>query len=193
MSGSISPISAASGSITPVSGSNTPAPESKAAHGQLSTQELISILEIPAHLTGKSTKDIGLRVYYAKYQACLKAMDLMQKKFREGTWPALKTVNRTSLIEVFVSKTMWHSHVHKYFKKIGDYPQMQIWLEGGDDTSDDLELWGVKKSSYTFIDLVTYMKEEDKLRAKKGKGKAKKDEKEGNDEIEGKRKKSGNK
>ncbi len=192
VSGSISPVSGGSGSITPISGATTPAPESKAAHGQFSTQELISILEIPPHLAVKSTKDAGLQLYYAKYQACLKAMNNMQTKFKEGIWPAPKMISRTSLIELCISKTMWHSHVHKYFKNIADYPQMQIWLEGGDDAPADLDLWGFAKTAYSFNDLAAYLKEQDKLKAKKGKGKAKKDgikEKGGNDETVGKGKK----
>ena len=165
---------------TPVthSHSTTPAPESKGAHGKLSTDEVITALGIPKHLTGKSTKDVGLKVYYAKYQACLKAYDTMQNMYREGSWPAPKMVNKTTIVELFVSKTMWHSHVQRFFKNIADYPEMQMWLEGGED--DDLGVWGVTKTSFTFNDLATYMEDINKLRAKKGKGKKK--EKEGNKE-----------
>ena len=123
---------------TPVthSHSTTPAPESKGVHGKLSTDEVITALGIPKHLTGKSTKDVGLKVYYAKYQACLKVYDTMQNMYREGSWPAPKMVNKTTIVELFVSKTMWHSHVQCFFKNIADYPEMQMWLEGGED--DDL-------------------------------------------------------
>jgi hypothetical protein len=129
-------------------------------------------LEIPPHLVGKFTKDAGIKVYYAKYQAFLKAMDIMGTKFKEGLWPAPKMINRTTLIELFVSKSMWHSHVNYYFKNIADYPEMQMWLDGADGAPDDLELWGVKKSTYYFTDLAAYLVEQDKLRAQKGKGKA---------------------
>ena len=180
ISQSLTPVS---GSLTPVtpSGSITPgsAPESHAAHGQLSTQEVISILDIPVQLTGKSTKDAGLRLYYAKYQACLKALDTMQKKFKDGTWPGVKMLSRTSIVEIFVSKTMWHSHVHKYFKNIADYAEMQMWLEEGDNAPDDMELWGMEKTSYTFNDLAEYLESQDRMKAKKGKGKEKKGEKDG--------------
>ena len=123
-----------------MSGTATPAPESKATHGQLSAQELISILEIPAHLTGKSTKDAGLKLYY---QACLKAMNVMQNKFKDGTWPAPKMISKTSVVELFVSKTMWHSHVHKHFKNLAEYPQMQMWSGGGRWCSKGLGIVGI--------------------------------------------------
>ncbi|KAK2464061.1 hypothetical protein APHAL10511_003931 [Amanita phalloides] len=74
---------------------------------------------------------------------------------------------------------MWDSHLHKLFKNLADYPEMQMWLEGGDDAPDDVELWGTEKTSYTFSDLGAYMEKEDKTRAKKGKGKENKGDNKG--------------
>ncbi|KAK2464062.1 hypothetical protein APHAL10511_003932 [Amanita phalloides] len=73
ISQSLTPVTP-SGSLTPITPSGTitlgsVAPESQAVHGQLSTQELIAILEIPEQLIGKSTKDAGLKVYYANRPA----------------------------------------------------------------------------------------------------------------------------
>ena len=64
---------------------------------------------------------------------------------------------------------MWHSHVNHYFKVIGDYPEMQMWLEDANGAPTNSELWGVQKQSYNFTDLATYMENQRKLRAKKGK------------------------
>ncbi|KAK2459733.1 hypothetical protein APHAL10511_008251, partial [Amanita phalloides] len=72
--------------------------------------------------------------------------------------------------ELFVSPSMWHSHV-KTLAKVSDYPAMQAWLEGGDNAPDDEEVWGYSKISYHFKDLNEYLKEQDSMRGKKGKGK----------------------
>ena len=129
-------------------------------------------------------------MYYSKYQACVKATETMHNMYREGSWPSPRMVNKTTIVELFVSKTMWHSHVQRFFKNIGDYPEMQMWLEGADGAPDDIELWGFTKASYTFNDLSTYMENINKLRKSKGKGKMKenKDDKEGDKSKKGKKK-----
>ena len=173
-------------SVSTAAHSTAPAPESKAVHGQLSTEELISALDIPRHLAVKSTKDAGLRLYYAKYQACLEALNSMDKKFREGNWPAPKKATKTTVIELFVSKTMWHSHVNHHFKNLSDHPEMKMWLEEADGAPSDLHLWGYKKSDYTFMDLDDYMKNKEELENKKGKSKAHKKGDEKGNKNEGK-------
>ena len=56
---------------------------------------------------------------------------------------------------------------------------MQMWLEEGDNAPDDMELWGMEKTSYTFNDLAEYLESQDRMKAKKGKGKEKKGKKDG--------------
>ena len=87
----------------------------------------------------------------------------------KGQWPAQKKPNLTELIQLFVSPSMWHSHV-KILSKVSDYPALQEWLEGGDSAPDDEEVWGYNKISYNFKDLNEYMKEQDYMRDKRGKG-----------------------
>lgn len=45
---------------------------------------------------------------------------------------------------------------------------MVEWLENGPDKPDDVDVWGVEKSNYTFKDLIDYLEQA------KGKGKGKK-------------------
>ena len=116
----------------------------------LTDKEVVALLEIPPQLVGNATKDGGLRLYYAKYKACLKALKTMNNKYDEGTWPATRKVRQTAVIELFVSKTMWHSHVAKPFKNISDYPDMQLWLEEDKGAPSDLALWGVEKASSAY-------------------------------------------
>ncbi len=156
----------------------------------LTNKELVVLLDISPGLVGNVTRDGGLRLYHAKYKACLKALEVMDNKYKEGNWPAPRKARQTVVIELFISKTMWHSHIIKFFKKISEYPDMQLWLEEDDGAPNDLDLWGFEKSptAYTFTDLGAYMGKEDKLRARKNKGN--KGEK-GKDKGDGKRKGKG--
>ena len=82
------------------------------------------------------------------------------------------------LVELFVSKSFWHSHVNKYCSQVSDHPLMVEWLENGEDKPFDLDVWGVEKSNYTFKDLIAYLEQV----KKKGKRKAKVADKEDKDQ-----------
>jgi hypothetical protein len=88
----------------------------------------------------------------------------------EGTWIG-KRPSETEIVELFASKSMWHSHFKKFFSKVPQYPLMQKWLKGEEDAPEDFEIWGEEKTSYNFKDLSTWLEE----KAKKGKGKAEKE------------------
>jgi len=47
---------------------------------------------------------------------------------------------------------------------------MVEWLENGEGKPDDIDVWGVEKSNYTFKDLIDYLEQT----KEKGKGKKKK-------------------
>ena len=87
----------------------------------------------------------------------------------DGSWVGDK-VTAVELIELFVSKSFWHSHVKKYFSQVSNHPLMVDWLEHGEDQPSNLDVWGVKKPSYTFKDLKEYLEQA----KEKGKGKGKK-------------------
>jgi hypothetical protein len=68
-----------------------------------------------------------------------------------------KKPSKTDIVEMVVSKSFFHSHYKPLFSKVSKYPEMLAWLEGKGDKLSDIEVWGVKKSLYTFKDLQLWM------------------------------------
>lgn len=154
---------------------------------QLSPAELVAILNIPGHLTDKD--DTSLKAYYQKYKACLQAQHTVDDMTSKGQWPAQRKPNLTDVVKLFVSPSMWHSHVKK-LARVPDYPMMQEWLEGGEGAPDDLTVWGyTKQNGYNFMDLKGYFEKQDEKAASKGKKKQQK----GADDDGGSKQKKGNK
>jgi len=143
--------------------------------------QLINLLGIPVHLTGSG--DVSLPVAYQKYKAFLVACHTLDDMVANGTWP-IKRPTRSDLIELFVSKSFYHSHYRRYFTKVADYSEMLAWLEG-EPESVDVDVWGVQKVNYSFTDLRAWLEnggmleleDEDEVLEKKvvkrGKGKGK--------------------
>ena len=74
------------------------------------------------------------------------------------------------------SKTFWYDYIRKYFPRVSEYLEMVAWLENDEDASSDLEVWGVEKKHYGFMDLALWLKNEGKglvleENSRKGKGK----------------------
>ncbi|KAF8232276.1 hypothetical protein L208DRAFT_1273084, partial [Tricholoma matsutake] len=63
------------------------------------------------------------------------------------------------IIQLFVSKSFFHSHYKKFFSKVLNYPDLVDWLEGNPGAPSDEDLWGEKKASYMFKDLETFLEE----------------------------------
>lgn len=145
------------------------------AQEQLSAKEqLLVLLGIPSHLSGPADKNLPLA--YTKYKAYLQATATLDKMIAAGTWSGKKP-NNTEIIELFVSKSMWHSHYKPGFTGISQYPTMVQWLENDKNSPSDLETWGVEKSVYLFQDLLKYAANGGSLVEKEGKGKGKEKEK----------------
>jgi hypothetical protein len=162
-------------SHAPATGASDPPPVSKAAvkSGDLSKKELVALLNIPEHLA-QNIKNAGLKVNYAKYKACLQAQDTLSQKIKQGTWPAgIKKPTNTNIIELFVSRTYWHTYMTPAFHDISHYPPLKEWLENEDGAPADVDVWGTVQNNYSFADL---QKEKERRKQQtKGKGK-KKDE-----------------
>jgi hypothetical protein len=125
------------------------------------------LLGIPPYLGDRS--DHGLHVSYQKYKAYLEASQTYERMLADGSWTGDK-LSAVNLIELFLSKSFWHSHVKKYFAQVSNHPLMVEWLENGpQDRPSSLEVWGIEKTSYTFKDLKGYLEQADR----KGKKKAK--------------------
>jgi hypothetical protein len=145
-------------------------PVSKAIgqQGDLSKNELIALLNIPEHLA-KPIKSAGLRVNFAKYKACLQAQDTLGQKIRDGSWPeGVKKPTSTIIIELFVSRSYWHTYMTPAFHDISHYPLLKEWLEDLEGGPSDADVWGIVQTSYGFSDL---QKEKERRQQSKGKGK----------------------
>ena len=118
--------------------------------------QLMKILEIDHELSDRSRK--GLAWSYKKYKAYHAAIQLMDQLTKQGKWPLPRKPSQTELVEIFVSKSFWHSYVNKNFSRIASYPQMVSWLEredGGDPS--DFDIWHLQKSEYGFKELATWI------------------------------------
>lgn len=113
-------------------------------------QEIISHLDIPLHLVNR--EDHSLRFAYAKYKACLEALHTYQEMSTAGTWTGSSLV-QYDVIHLFASKSFWHSHYARGFSQLSNFPDIREWLESTDNL-DDEKVWGVRKGSYAFADLL---------------------------------------
>ena len=73
------------------------------------------------------------------------------------------------LVELFVSKPFWHSHVKKYCSQVSNHPLIVEWLEN----EEDIDVWGIEKSNYTFKDLIGYLEQAKEKGKEKEKSKKK--------------------
>jgi hypothetical protein len=137
-----------------------------------SKEAILTLLGIPSYLCDRS--DHSLHTSYQKYKAHLEATQTYERMVADGSWTGNK-ISAVDFIELFVSKSFWHSHVKKYFSKVSDHPLMVEWLENGEHRPSDHDVWGLEKSSYTFKDLDAYLQQA----AKKGKKKVKGDKEKG--------------
>ena len=160
---------------TPALGSDIPVPVTHpASSGEDSfAAGILSQLGIPMHMADRN--DRGLHVAYEKYKAYLEACHIYEEKVADGSWTGCKLTG-VDLIQLFVSKSFWHSHYKPLFSKVSNHPDMIKWLEGERDKPSDEVLWGYKKGSYHFKDLKVYLEQKEK---KKGKGKGKDERSEG--------------
>lgn len=131
--------------------------------------ELMALLNVDSSVLESSDK--GLLVSYQKYLACLQADHTLKGMLANGTWVGKKPPT-TDVIELFVSKSMWHSH-YTLFEQVPNFPVLKSWLDNGPDAPSDFEVWGYEKLSYNFKDLKDYIATGGGTSSKKEKGKGK--------------------
>jgi hypothetical protein len=107
---------------------------------------------------------------YAKYLGFLSAQAEMHRMISDGSW-TLGKVNSDTLIEVFVSKSVWHAHYSKLFPHVKRFPNLLKWLENGDDAPSSVDIFGVVKAGYSFKDLRVILAHYDAFSSKKEKKK----------------------
>ena len=77
--------------------------------------QLIGILKIDSVLSDCSKK--GLRWCYKNYKVFNAAVQSMDQMSRDGKWPlGARKPGHTELVDIFMSKSYWHSHVAKPLK-----------------------------------------------------------------------------
>jgi hypothetical protein len=130
------------------------------------------LLHIPVSLTSRPKGSVNLQLAYSKYKALLQAQSDMYRMLSDGTW-TLRKPSSDELIEIFVSKSVWHAKYSKLFPKVRGFPEVQKWLEHGHDSPSNLDVFGVEKQSYSFKDLHKLLDDLELIRVKKGKRKAK--------------------
>jgi hypothetical protein len=128
-------------------------------------EHFITLLKIPRNLaTRGDTTDV--RMAYKKYTAYLAAKEALDTMILDGSWQGKKPTV-TSLIEVFVSKSVFHKN-WKLFQRLEEFPDLLEWFEGSEDGA---AVWGIWKSAYAFTDLSNYYKRKDKQAKHKKEGK----------------------
>ncbi|KIM73027.1 hypothetical protein PILCRDRAFT_15581 [Piloderma croceum F 1598] len=107
---------------------------------------LIETFDISAHLTHRE-RISDLHVVYAKYLAIQDVAKKLSQMEVVATWTHKKPILE-DIIQVFMSKSGYFNCPQKLFPKVSVIPNMQEWLENGEDALADADVWGDKKSSY---------------------------------------------
>jgi hypothetical protein len=116
--------------------------------------ELIWMLQVPAHLTDHS--DATLQVAYAHRKAHAQAQLTLLEMVTAGTWCGPKPA-AAQLAELFISKSAWFQFYRKAFCKISNFPDMILWLEDAPEAGTSMDVWGFQKNQYGFTDLIEYV------------------------------------
>jgi hypothetical protein len=96
-----------------------------------------------------------------------------------GEWGSIRRPSETEIVELFIGKTMWHSHFRRIFPRVPNYPDMLKWLREDDDAPASIDIWGEERTSVALKELREWMDSEDRKFSDKGKGKAKVEYKKG--------------
>jgi hypothetical protein len=131
--------------------------------------ESANALRIPSelHRTGTS---LTLQQHYACYLAYLKALTVLRKAQRDGTWPEGLRIPGESDVRLLFGKSTWHDGWSKTFPHLREHPKIKKWLADDEDCLDNVDLWGSNLKTYHFPELVLWLKQGGSL--KKGGKKA---------------------
>jgi hypothetical protein len=144
-----------------------PATDTPPAEPQTLQQQLITHLSIPVALTARP-RHVELPVAYAKYLGVLSAQSNMNCMIADGIWP-FDLLNTDTLVELFVSKSVWYTHYVKIFPWAQKFPDLVKWLECADDAPEGASIFGVEKHSYNFKELKNVLEMLEISAYKKGK------------------------
>jgi hypothetical protein len=137
------------------------------AEPQTLQQQLIAHLNIPLALTSRP-KHVEIHVAYSKYLGVHSAQENMNRMISDGIWP-FKLLSTDTLVEIFVSKSVWYTHYVKIFPRAEKFPELVKWLECAEDAPSGGSIFGVQKQTYTFKDLKNALEVLEASAYKKGK------------------------
>ena len=83
---------------------------------------------------------------YAKYLAIHTTKETLENMRRAGTWK--QKSNEADVVEVFMSKTVYHRNPAKIFPSVPLHPLMEKWLLNTDDAPTTFDMWKGKKQTY---------------------------------------------
>ena len=158
------------------------------------SQLIRTTLNIPFHLTQLSDHKSDLRIAYAKYLAIFDTLDVLDKMRKANTWTQKSTF--TDVVEVFMSKSVYHRAPSKIFPSVPNYPLMEKWLLNTDDAPSAVEVWRGKSQTYEHLQeiLKSYLEQEGKSGSSSDrKGKKRQDHSPDTSEIAKKKKGKGKK
>jgi hypothetical protein len=138
------------------------------------TAKLVSLLHIPASLTVRP-KAVDIRLAYSKYEAYHKAQRDLYRMIENGSWN-VKQPTTDQLVEIFVSKSVWHGYYSKVFPEVHRYPLLHKWLLKASDAPPNVEIFEKEKHLYTFKDLMDVLERLDSKKHGKRKAKGSVDE-----------------
>ena len=131
---------------------------------------LITILNIPKSLSERPKGNVDIRLAWGKYQGIQAAKSLFYRMKNDGTWTESQVL-ADDIVELFVSKTVFHRSYQRLFPQASNFPELKAWLEQGLDAPSDRDVWDNVKSIYTFADLEKILERLEK-KVKKAKRKA---------------------
>jgi hypothetical protein len=169
--------------MLPLSGVPPPSstePNNSKLTSKIPLSEIISVLQISPVVTTRP-KVVDLRLAYSKYTAYLRANSEMLRMISDGTWPFPDKIPTDDLIEVFVSKSVFHANYQKLFSRAQEHPQIVAWLLNDHDPPSNYDVFGVQKAVYTFRDLKSVL-ESGEGGSSSGKGKRKASDEDGGKE-----------
>ena len=109
-----------------------------------SKEAILTSLGIPPSLADHS--DYSLQTSYKKYKAHLEACHTYNQMLSDGVWTGNR-LTAIDLVELFVSKSFWNSHVKKYCLQVSNHLLIVEWLE----ITQRILMCGVLKSPTTHL------------------------------------------
>jgi len=133
--------------------------------------ELLAILNIPPSLSERPKGNVDIRIAWGKWKGYQSAQSLYYRIKNGKTW-TFSAITADTIIELFVSKTVYHRNYKKLFPRVSQFPDLVSWLEQEEEGPSAMDVWGVDKSFYTFVDLERLLDKLEEKKEKKGKRKA---------------------